>query len=121
MADDLAFIDATAEAELVRKRQVTPLELVDAAIARIEKLNPQVNAVITTHFESAREEAKSDRLPDGPSRGVPFLLKDLDAYSAGDPYHCGIRALKEAGWTETEDRSLGAKVCVGGGGHTAIV
>ena len=109
MADDLAFIDATAQAELVRRKQVTALELVDAAIRRIEALNPKLNAVITTRFDQARAEAKSDRLPEGPFHGVPFLLKDLDAYSAGDPYHCGIRALKEARWTEAEDSFIVAK------------
>ena len=109
MSTDVLFMDATAQADLVRRRQVTPLELVDAAIARIEALNPRLNAVITTRFEKAREEARAGDLGDGPFPGVPFLLKDLDAYSAGDPYHCGIRALKDARWIENEDSFLAAK------------
>ena len=97
-SDELAFLDATEQADLVRRKEVTPLELVDRAIARIEALNPRLNAVISTRFEKARSEAAATSLSDGPFRGVPFLLKDLDAYSAGDPYHCGMRALKEARW-----------------------
>jgi amidase len=104
----LAFLDATAQAELVRAKVVSPLELVHHAIARVETLNPQLNAVISPRFENARAEAVSARLPDGPFRGVPFLLKDLDAHSAGDPYHCGIHALKKAGWQAEGDSHLAA-------------
>ncbi|MEZ5572467.1 MAG: amidase family protein [Halioglobus sp.] len=106
--DEFAALDATAQAELVRSGQVSPLELVDAAIARIERGNPALNAVIHPRFERAREEAKGE-LPDGPFRGVPFLLKDLDGYSAGDPYHGGNRALAEAGYVAPSDSYLTAK------------
>ena len=106
---ELAFLDATAQAELVRTKELSPLELVDRAIARIESLNPKLNAVISTRFEDARAAASSGRLPDGAFRGVPFLLKDLDAYSAGDPYHCGIQALRKAGWKAHGDSHLAAK------------
>ena len=71
---DLAYLDATAQAALVQKKEVTPLELVDAAIERIEHLNPQLNAVVTQMFDLAREGARAD-IPDGPFRGVPFCLK----------------------------------------------
>ena len=74
--DDLMQLDAIAQAELVRVGDVSPLELVDAAIEKIEKLNPALNAVVTPMFEIARKVAKG-RLPDGPLKGVPFLLKDL--------------------------------------------
>ena len=63
MSTDLARLDATAQAELVRKGEVTPRELVDAAIARIEKINPQLNAVITPLFEKARTQARSAAIP----------------------------------------------------------
>jgi amidase len=106
---DLASLDATAQAELVRTKALSPLELVEHAIARVEELNPRLNAVISQRFENARAEAASARLPDGPFHGVPFLLKDLDAYSAGDPYHCGIQALKRAGWKADGDSYLAAK------------
>jgi hypothetical protein len=74
--NELSTMDAVAQAELVRRREVTPVELVDAAIARIEKVNPTLNAVIHKHFERARAQS-AGKLPEGPSRGVPFLLKDL--------------------------------------------
>ncbi|HEY1741370.1 MAG TPA: amidase, partial [Acidimicrobiia bacterium] len=67
--DDLAALDATAQAELVRTKQASPAELVDAAIARIEALNPTLNAVIHERFDKARAAAKGT-LPDGPFRGV---------------------------------------------------
>lgn len=70
-------LDATAQAELVRRGEVSALELVDAAIARVEALNPVLNAVVTPTFERAREAARG-RLPDGPFRGVPYLIKDLN-------------------------------------------
>src|SRR5438094_4316376 len=100
MTTDLALLDATAQAELVRQRKASPRELVDAAIARIERVNPRLNAVITPLFEAARAEADSARLADGPFRGVPFLLKDLTCHSAGDPYHAGMRLLREPGRIE---------------------
>src|SRR5512135_2208753 len=109
MSVDLATLDATAQAELVRRGEVQPIELVDAAIARIEKLNPQINAVITERFENARIEAKRSDLPNGPFRGVPFLLKDIGAHSAGDPFHAGMRFLRELRWTEPVDNYLAAK------------
>jgi len=106
---DFSSLDATAQAELVRRRQVQPIELVDAAIARIEKLNLQINAVITERFEKARADANGSDLPDGRFRGVPFLLKDLGAYSAGDPFHAGMRFLRGLRWTEPTDTYLAAK------------
>jgi amidase len=108
MSEELATLDATELAEKVRRREVEPLELVDAAIGRIEKLNPHLNAVINESFEKARTAASGD-LPDGPFRGVPFLLKDLGAYSAGDPFHAGMRFLRDRNWTEPEDSYLAAK------------
>jgi amidase len=100
MSDSFSLLDATAQAELVRRGEVKPLELVDAAIARIEKLDPELNSVITRQFDRARAQAASSDLPVGPFRGVPILLKDLGAHLAGDPVHCGMRALKRAGWRE---------------------
>lgn len=99
---DLSRLDGTAQAELVRSGQVSPLELVDAAIARIESANPQLNAVIHERFEMARTEA-SGRLPDGPFQGVPFLLKDLETRSAGDPHHAGTAFLRNANFISDRD------------------
>ncbi len=80
--DDLAFLDAAAQAELVRRREIKPIELVEAAIERIERLNPVLNAVVTPMYKQARAAATGE-LPEGPFRGVPFLLKDLIACYAG--------------------------------------
>jgi len=104
--DDYAWLDATAQAELIRRGDVTPGELVDGAIARVEALNPALNAVIFDRSEKARAEAADPALPDGPFRGVPFLLKDCVAHSAGDPYHCGLQVAKDAGWVEPADTWL---------------
>ena len=108
MTDELSHLDATAQAELVRVGEASPAELVDAAIDRIERVNPELNAVITPLFERARAAADGD-LPDGPFRGVPFVLKDLSAHSAGDPFHEGMAFLKERGWTEPGDTALAAR------------
>jgi len=75
-------LDAMAQAALVREKSVRPLELVEAAIARISGLNPKLNAVVTPMFDRARAEAAVTPA-DGPFTGVPFLLKDLLAEYAG--------------------------------------
>ena len=93
-SDELTWLDATAQAELVRRGQVSPVELVEAAIARIERLDPQLNAVIRPLFDTARETARGE-LPDGPLRGVPYLLKDLGPPLAGVPLIGGSAALRD--------------------------
>ena len=103
---DLAWLDATAHAKLVADGEATPLELVEAAIARIEKLNPELNAVVTPLFEKARASARSPELPHGPFRGVPFLLKDLICASAGDPLYSGNRLLKSLDARAPADTNL---------------
>jgi amidase len=110
MADPFALLDATAQAELVRREEVQPLELVEAAIARIERLDGSLGAVIARRFERAREEARSPALPRGPFRGVPFLLKDLGAHLAGDPVHSGMLALKRCGWREAGETHFAGKL-----------
>lgn len=100
---DLASLDAIAQAELVRTKQVSPLELINAAIACIERDNPRLNAVIHPAFESARARAQSAALPNGPFRGVPTLMKDIGGAEAGRPYHAGSRFLKATGHIERED------------------
>src|SRR6266540_2431826 len=102
MADELAFMDATAQAELVSSGQASPRELVDAAIQRIEKLDGELNAVVTRLFEKARAAADGE-LPPGPLRGVPFLLKDLGALSRGDPYASGVKAARREGYVADHD------------------
>ncbi|MDG2113718.1 MAG: amidase [Actinomycetota bacterium] len=107
-ADDLINVDAVGQAQLVRAGDVSPLELVDATVERIERVNPELNAVIMTRYDEARAEAQGE-LPDGPLRGVPFLLKDIGATQAGTPNHLGNRALKAAGHMSDGDTTLGAR------------
>jgi amidase len=92
--DDIAILDGTAQADLVRRKEVKPIELVDAAIERIERLNPTLNAVVTPMYDEARRVA-SGPLPDGPFAGVPYLLKDLGAEYAGTRLTEGSALLRD--------------------------
>jgi amidase len=85
--------DGLGLAELVRNKQVKPAELVEEAIARIERYNPSLNTVVHKMYEPALEAADSD-LPEGPFRGVPFMLKDLTAFYAGVPLTNGSKFFK---------------------------
>jgi amidase len=69
--------DGMGLAELVRKKQVSARELLDEAIARTARVDPQINAVVVKHYDYAEQQIDNG-LPDGPFTGVPFLLKDLD-------------------------------------------
>src|SRR5262245_30286884 len=82
--------DALGLADLVRRKQVTPDELLDAALARVSARNPAVNAVVMPLPEYARK-AIAAGVPDGPFRGVPYLMKDLTASIAGVPMTRGSR------------------------------
>ncbi|MCX5849816.1 MAG: amidase [Deltaproteobacteria bacterium] len=86
--------DGLGLAKLVRGKEISPIELCEEAISRIEKLNPIVNAVVTTMFDIGRNAAKT-LLPDGPFTGVPFLLKDLISSYAGVKLTSGCRAYKD--------------------------
>ena len=104
-----AGIDATAQAELVRNGDVSPQELVEEAIGRVEALNPQVNAVIHELYEEGRAAAGTS-LPDGPFRGVPFLFKDIGAALAGQPLHLGTQVLKDIDFRAPVDTFLGVRL-----------
>jgi amidase len=103
--DEAARLDATAQAELVSSGDCTAAELVEAAIARTEKLNPQLNAVIHERFDGARQDAAGS-LPAGPFTGVPFLVKDAVCQEAGQPYHLGMQFLKDRNWAADSDSEL---------------
>ena len=72
-------------------------ELLDAAIERIERFDGALNAVVIRWFDHARDVAADPDLPDGPFRGVPFLLKDLYTSFAGQTLSNGNAALRAAG------------------------
>ena len=106
LTDDTRWLDATAQAELVASGKVTPLEMVNAAIERVERYDGALNALTYRWFEAARELASSNTLPDGPFRGVPYLLKDLYAAEAGKPLSNGSKAYKAADYVSSEDTTL---------------
>jgi amidase len=81
-SNPFASLDATAQAALVASGEASPTELVAAAIDAAERLNPELNAIIHPRYEQALAEAAGE-LPNGPMRGVPMVLKDLDGFQAG--------------------------------------
>jgi amidase len=92
--EELALLDGLGQAEMVRRGEATPPELVEAAIERIERLDPQLNAVVTPMFEQARAAAAAT--PRGGSfAGVPYLLKDLAVEAAGARFTEGSRFARE--------------------------
>lgn len=130
MADptDLAALDATAQADLVRSGEASAVELVDAAIERAERLNGDLNAIIHPRYEEARVEAATLDAgrssgagggAGGPFAGVPFLLKDLDGTAAGQPLHAGTRFLRDHDYVATTDSELTERfrraglICIG--------
>jgi amidase len=92
---DYERYDALGLAELVRGKKVSPSELLEAAINRVEVRNAAVNAVVMPLYDYARKAIK-DGLPEGPFRGVPFLLKDLGGWLAGVRVTRGSRFFADA-------------------------
>lgn len=87
---DYADYDGLGLAELVRRGDVTPAELLEAAIERIERRNPALNAVVYKAYDEARAAAATAS-GDGPFKGVPFLIKDLGIRVKGWPRSSGSR------------------------------
>lgn len=106
LADDTRWLDATAQADLVSTGEVSPIELVEAAIERAERYDSKLNALTYRWFDAARQLATSSDLPEGPFRGVPYLLKDLYAAEAGKPLSNGSKAYKAADYVSPEDTTL---------------
>lgn len=88
---EYSHLDATALADLVRKGEVTPKELVETAIDRAERDNPRLNAIIHPLYERALALVEKSPLPQGPFRGVPFVVKDLLSELKGTPQNRGSR------------------------------
>ncbi len=119
MTAGLTGYDAMALGELIRKGDISPVELLETTIQRIEKLNPKLNAVIHKMYDSARETAEtwSSKLKTGHAAeaifsGVPFLLKDLIAEYKGAPFHEGSHAVK--GYISKVDSELVRRQKAGG-------
>ena len=90
---EVARLDATDQAELVRRGDITAVELVEASIDAIEQLNPVLNAVVTPMYEQAIDQAR--RGVDGVLAGVPYLLKDLIVEVAGVRFTEGSAFLRD--------------------------
>jgi amidase len=111
LSDDTRWLDATAQAQLVCGGKVSARELTQAAIERIERINPSLNAVNHEWFDHGRQLAAAiDRdKPATAFAGVPFLLKDLHTFYAGFPISNGNKAMKAAKFTPTFSTSLVAR------------
>jgi amidase len=107
--DELAALDATAQAELVRRGELSPSELVLAALRRVEGLDEKLGSLAVPLLEEGLAQASSAELPAGPFRGVPFLMKDVGATQAGQPSYAGNRALRDADYRAPSDTYLGAR------------
>ena len=99
---DIAWLDATAQADLIRRGEVSAPELLEGAITRAQKINPAINAIINPLYDRARETAKNPS--GGPFSGVPFLMKDIGAELAGVKMEEGSRFLK--GYVSEADSEL---------------
>ena len=86
--------DGLGLAELVRRKKVSPADLVEEAIQRIETHNPKLNAVVHKLYDRARQQAQG-KLPEGPFAGVPILVKDLHATLEGEPTSQGTKLWKD--------------------------
>lgn len=105
MTNILGTHDAVGLAELVRSGEVSARELTEAALARVEATDAEYNAVVQRLDDRARAQTAGD-LPTGPFTGVPMMIKDLYAPTAGDPMHNGNKAMRDANWTATEDSDI---------------
>ncbi len=105
--DDALALDATGQAALVRRGELTASELVEAAIAAAEARNPAINAIIHPRYEAAlAEAAQVDPAHGGPFAGVPMVVKDLQCAIGGEPHHMGTRALRNLGYRAPHDSNL---------------
>src|ERR1700741_866161 len=86
--------DAVSLARLIAKRQVSAKEVLEAATARAEQVNPAINAIVHKQYDQARR-AISAGLPEGPLKGVPYLIKDLGFFETGEPATFGSRLFKD--------------------------
>jgi amidase len=87
-------LDAISLAGLIASRQVSVEEVLETAIARAEQINPTINAVVHKQYEQARK-AVAAGLPEGPLKGVPYLIKDLGFFETGEPATFGSNLFKD--------------------------
>src|SRR5262245_46779335 len=92
--DEYRKHDATTLAGLIAKREVSAEDVLEAAIARAEAVNPRINAIVHTQYDKARK-AMAAGLPQGPLTGVPYLIKDLAFLDKGEPARLGSSLFKD--------------------------
>ncbi|WP_025730143.1 amidase [Atopobacter phocae] len=98
----MSFQDATQMAEAVRSKQVSPAELIQHTMKRVEQINPLLNAITSTRFEQALHEATTRSFTNEPFAGVPIFLKDLGQQREGDPDTLGSKLFQQARATHTD-------------------
>ena len=116
MTDALA-LDGVGQAEAIRRGEVSASELVEAAIAAVEKVNPQINAVIHKRYDRARQEAAATNAAgtnSAPLAGVPIVAKDLLCQMDDEPYHLGTRVLKQLGYRAEGDSHVYSRLRAAG-------
>jgi len=86
--------DAISLAALIAKREVSAEEVLETAIARAEQVNPAINAIVHKQYEQARKAVAAE-LPEGPLKGVPYLIKDLGFFETGEPATFGSSLFKD--------------------------
>src|SRR4029077_10910597 len=86
--------DAISLAGLIARREVSAKEVLETAIARAEQINPAINAIVHKQYEQALK-AVAAGLPEGPLKGVPYLIKDLGFFETGEPATLGSRLFKD--------------------------
>src|ERR1700674_2401126 len=92
--DEYRKHDATALASLIAKREVSAKDVLETAIARAEHVNPAINAIVHKQYDQARQALVAG-LPDGPLKGVPYLIKDLGFFETGEPATFGSSLFKD--------------------------
>jgi amidase len=116
---DPILADASGLADSIREGETTAVQAVSDAIARINERDPFINSVIHRRDELAVEQAEQMQgsaasQVDAPFYGVPILLKDALLMQAGQPYHCGMRVLKERQWVATHNSDLTGRISQAG-------
>ena len=106
VTDDLALLDATAQAELVARGELTARS---SSTPRSNASSASTPGSTPSSIAASNGPAPKRPARRGPFAGVPFLVKDAVCHTAGDPYHAGMQVLKDAGWTEPDDTWLAAR------------
>ncbi|MGM8364048.1 amidase [Virgibacillus sp. W0181] len=93
--EEYVKLDATAMAELIAKKEVTPIELLQTSFEQLEKVNPEVNGIAHSRKEKVMKEAESRSYENGPFAGVPVLMKDISQAVAGERLTGGTKLLEQ--------------------------